>query len=64
MDGEMLPVQLIFKGKTERSRPAHTPASTAAGSHLTSSENHWSTQKTMQEYIDHIIEPYRQRKIT
>ena len=63
MDGDMLPLQLIFKGKTHRSRPAHTAASVAAGFHLTSTENHWSTQYTMQEYITRIIEPYRQRKI-
>jgi hypothetical protein len=63
MDGDMLPLQLVFTGKTERSRPAPTPASIAAGFHLTNSENHWSTQQTMQEYIQHIIEPYRQRKI-
>ena len=59
----MLPLQLIFAGKTERSRPAATAASTAAGFHLTSSENHWSTQQTMREYIEHVIEPYRQRKV-
>jgi len=63
MDGEMLPLQLIFAGKTERSRPAATPAATTAGFHLTSSDNHWSTQQTMREYIEHVIEPYRQRKI-
>lgn len=63
MQGEMLPLQLIFAGKTERSRPAATAASIAAGFHLTSSDNHWSTQQTMKEYIEHIIEPYRQRKI-
>jgi hypothetical protein len=63
MAGDMLPLQLIFAGKTERSRPAATPASTAAGFHLTSSDNHWSTQQTMREYIEHVIEPYRQRKI-
>ena len=63
MEGDMLPLQLIFAGKTERSRPPPTVASIAAGFHLTSSENHWSTQQTMQEYIQHVIEPYRQRKI-
>lgn len=63
MEGEMLPLQLIFAGKTERSRPAATPASIAAGFHLTSSDNHWSTQQTMQEYIENVVEPYRQRKI-
>lgn len=63
MEGDMLPLQLIFQGKTERSRPPHTAASIEAGFHLTSSENHWSTQQTMQEYIHHVIEPYRQRKI-
>ena len=63
MADDMLPLQLIFAGKTERSRPAATAASTAAAFHLTSSENHWSTQQTMREYIEHVIEPYRQRKV-
>lgn len=38
--GHVLPLQLIFEGKTERSRPPHTPSTLAAGFHITNSENH------------------------
>jgi hypothetical protein len=58
MSGEMLPMQLIFTGKTEKCLPAHTPESIAAGVHLTHSLNHWSNQQTMQQYISEVIVPY------
>ncbi len=46
--GDLLPLQLIFQGKTTRSLPSATPASTAARVDITHSANHWSTQGTMQ----------------
>jgi predicted nucleic acid-binding protein len=58
MSGHMLPLQLIFTGKTKKCLPNHTPASTAASVHLTHSQNHWSNQTTMQEYIAQVIVPY------
>ena len=38
--------------------PERTAASIASLCHLTFSENHWSSQKTMQQYISEIIMPY------
>ena len=61
-DGSLLPLQLIFKGKTEASHPRQTVDSAKAGFHLAHSHNHWSTQETMQEYIEHVIAPYRRNK--
>lgn len=58
LDGDLLPLQLIFEGKTARSLPDKTAASVASLCHLTFSENHWSSQKTMQQYISEIIMPY------
>jgi len=59
--GDMLPLQLIFEGKTERSRPPHTPETLAAGFHITNSENHWSTLETMKEYVNFVLDPWRRR---
>ena len=42
--GDLLPLQLIFQGKTTRSLPLATAASTAARVDITHSANHWSTQ--------------------
>jgi hypothetical protein len=63
LHGELLPLQLIFQGKTARSLPAQTASSIAALCHLTCSENHWSSQATMQQYICEIILPYAERCI-
>lgn len=63
MDGDLLPLQLIFQGKTDRSLPAISPASIAARVDLTRSDNHWSTQETMQRYIAQIIMPHVERSI-
>lgn len=58
LNGELLPLQLIFQGKTARSLPERTAASMASQCHLTFSENHWSSQATMQQYITEIVMPY------
>jgi len=58
LSGELLPLQLIFEGKTERSLPERTAASIASLCHLTFSDNHWSSQKTMQQYVSEIVMPY------
>ena len=63
MNGDLLPLQLIFQGKTARSLPEPTPASIAANVHITCSENHWSTQETMQQFVAHVIVPYSKAKI-
>jgi hypothetical protein len=61
--GELLPLQLIFQGKTARSLPASTAASTAARVDITCSDNHWSTQATMQRWITNVLLPHTERMI-
>lgn len=53
--GEMLPMQLIYSGKTVRSVPKYTFPD---GFHVTQNENHWSTEHTMLEYIEYILKPH------
>jgi hypothetical protein len=61
LDGELLPLQLIFTGTSPRSLPAATPLSLSASVHITNSGNHWSSQETMQQYVEKIIVPYAER---
>src|SRR5690606_22792260 len=63
LDGELLPLQLIFQGKTDRSLPAATAYSLSSRADITCSENHWSSQQTMQRYIEKVILPYSERAI-
>jgi hypothetical protein len=62
--GDLLPLQCIFQGKTARSLPAATPASIAARVDITHSDNHWSTQQTMQRWITHVLLPHAERMTT
>lgn len=55
MTGDFLPVQVIYKGKTPRCHPRFGFPS---GWHITNSPKHWSTEATMQEYVENIIVPY------
>ena len=61
LDGAFLPLQLIFQGKTPRCLPEATPRSIAAKVHLTFSDNHWSNQQTMQQYVEEVIMKYANR---
>ena len=61
--GDLLPLQLIFQGKTARTLPAATAASVAARVDITHSDNHWSTQQTMQGWIERIRLPHAERMI-
>lgn len=63
MNGDLLPLQLIFQGKTGRCLPPSSPASTAAGFHLTYTDNHWSTQEAMKQYVHEVIVPYSKAKM-
>lgn len=58
LDGELLPLQLIFQGKTTRSLPPSTVDVVASRAHITFSDNHWSNQRTMKEYVEQVILPY------
>lgn len=53
--GDFLPIQLIYKGKTQRCHPRYKFPSHW---HITQSPKHWSTENTMLEYINEIIVPY------
>jgi hypothetical protein len=63
LDGGLLPLQLIFQGKTDRVLPPRTAASIAVRVDLTMSDNHWSSQLTMQRYIAEVIMPHAERSI-
>ena len=56
LSGSFLPLQLIFKGTTQRCLP--NTVKFPDGWHLTFSENHWSTETTMIDYVNHIILPF------
>ena len=55
MTGDFLPIQLIYEGKTNRCSPQYKFPSTW---HVTYSDNHWSNETTMRQYIEKIILPY------
>jgi hypothetical protein len=61
--GDLLPLQLIFKGTTPRCLPVPTAASRAARVHITFSHNHWSSQQTMQHWVVEVLLPYAERCI-
>ena len=55
MSGTFLPVQLIYKGTTQRCLPTFAFPSDW---HITHTANHWSSEVTMIDYIKKIIVPY------
>jgi hypothetical protein len=61
--GDLLPLQLIFQGKTSRSLPPATANSIATLVDVTQSSNHWSSQLTMQRYITQVIMKHAERMI-
>lgn len=66
-DGDMLPIQVIFKGETHVSvdNIAQSIRRTveADGFHLAYSPNHWSNQRTMVEYVEKVLLPHRTKMI-
>jgi hypothetical protein len=65
MSGEALPFQAMFSGQTSWSLPStSTPKYTEVTENLhfrflpTKTENHWSTQATMELYVHEILAPY------
>ena len=55
LQGDFLPVQVIYKGKAMR---CHPHFEFLPGWHITHSPNHSLIETTMLQYIEHIIEPY------
>ena len=62
LSGDFLPLQLIYKGTTDKCLPSSITF--PPDWHITYTSNHWSNNKTMIEYVSHIIVPYitRMRK--
>ena len=55
LGGVLLPLQLVYKGTTDRCYPNFTfPPEWD----VTHSENHWSTAETMMEYAQNVLIPY------
>ena len=55
MSGDFLPPQLIYQGKTSKCLPK---IKFPNNWHVTWSENHWSNQQTMEDYVLKILLPY------
>lgn len=64
MDGDLLPLQLIFQGKTDACHPPMTDSAREARIHITHTENHWSSSQTMQQWVDFVLLPFVNRKCT
>ena len=69
LDGDLLPLQLIFKGqdknkKQQKSVPTlhDTDSRRTADWHLTQTANHWSSLESMKDYVRLIIRPWVQAK--
>jgi hypothetical protein len=63
-DGVLLPLQVVFQGKTGQVLPknAATVIAASEGWHLTHSANHWSTQETMRNFVQKVLHPYFEGK--
>lgn len=57
--GELLPLQLIYKGKTERSLPSTGARAVCEvrGFHYTRSKTGWTVQATLMDWVTHIVLP-------
>ena len=62
LNGDFLPVQLIYKGTTSKCLP--NTVAFPKDWHITYSANHWSTSETMMQYLKQIIIPYITKKRT
>jgi len=66
MDGELLPMQLIFQGQDHNHKEQKSVPSDRSTTYLTSkhkwkleqTKNHWSSQWTMQRYVTTIVRPF------
>ena len=59
LTGEVLPVQLVYEGKTRR---CHPPYDFPGNWVISYSPNHWSTEETMIEYITDVVVPFVEQK--
>ena len=59
LSGDFMYPQLIYQGTTSKCLPSvHFPPDW----HVTFTENHWSNENTMEDYLDKILLPYIDRK--
>jgi hypothetical protein len=67
LDGDLLPLQLIFKGQDKNKQqqravpvlhPVEAKRTTGSGWHLTQTANHWSSLESMKDYIRMIVRPW------
>ena len=59
MEGEFLPPQLLYEGRTERCHPSFKFPEDWDVWHLS---NHWSNEDTMLRYLDKVIVPFITKK--
>ena len=59
MAGEFLPPQIIYQGKTSKYLPS---VDFPSDWHITFTENHWSNEKVMVDYLEKILFPYIEKK--
>ena len=59
LNGDFLPVQLVYKGTTKRCLPAF---SFPEDWDINYSQNHWCNEETMMDYLNKILFPYCARK--
>ena len=60
MAGDLLPLQLIYQGKTSACLPR---IDFPADWHVICTPNHWANEEKMKEYLELIVIPYLQRKL-
>ena len=61
-EGVLLPLQVVFTGKTFKSLPKSNEGRQLCeglGWDLTTSPNHWSTLQTCKDFVEKILQPYR-----
>ena len=58
VSGKYLPVQLIYKGTTQR---CHPKVAVPDSWDVWHSANHWSTEETMKRYIEKIVVPFLEK---
>ena len=64
--GQLLPLQIVFTGSTERSLPPRNAGRLMceeAGWHLTFSANHWSNLTTCKQFVEAVLQPYRRKQV-
>jgi hypothetical protein len=60
--GVLLPLQVVFQGKTGQVLPKNAATMIAASEGWHHSANHWSTQETMRSFVQKVLHPYFEGK--